>query len=105
MKLRECDAEANHTPNTVHGLLERIQREFPENVAMAIKRNGDWVKWTYREYWDQSRAAAKSFLKVRYSLLTKKTISDQQGKNTQAMSDLAHNSPRRTYAILKQLHT
>ncbi|XP_030833090.1 long-chain-fatty-acid--CoA ligase ACSBG2 isoform X2 [Strongylocentrotus purpuratus] len=64
VKLRECDAEVNHPPNTVHGLLRRIQREYPENVAMAIKRNGDWVKWTYREYWDQSRAAAKSFLKL-----------------------------------------
>ncbi|XP_041465614.1 long-chain-fatty-acid--CoA ligase ACSBG2-like isoform X2 [Lytechinus variegatus] len=64
VKLRECDAKFNHTPNTVHGLFHRIQSGYPDNIALAVKRNGEWKKWTYKQYWDESRAAAKSFLKL-----------------------------------------
>ncbi|XP_072166675.1 long-chain-fatty-acid--CoA ligase ACSBG2-like isoform X1 [Diadema setosum] len=62
--LRKTEEEYNHQPNTVHGLFHKIQSDYPDSIAMAIKRKGVWEKWTYRDYWNQSRAAAKSFLKL-----------------------------------------
>ena len=29
---------------------------------MAVKRNGEWIKWNYEEYYEQSKIAAKAFI-------------------------------------------
>uniref|UniRef100_A0A0K2V5Z2 long-chain-fatty-acid--CoA ligase n=1 Tax=Lepeophtheirus salmonis TaxID=72036 RepID=A0A0K2V5Z2_LEPSM len=33
-------------------------------IAMAIKRNGDWMRWTYSQYYREIRLAAKAFIKL-----------------------------------------
>lgn len=49
---------------TVVQLLERAVRIAPNRVALSVKRNEEWVKWNYQEYYDAVRCAAKSFIKV-----------------------------------------
>ncbi|XP_072037925.1 long-chain-fatty-acid--CoA ligase ACSBG2-like isoform X2 [Amphiura filiformis] len=64
-KIRECaDESCNLKPETVHGLIRRIAREYPASTAIATKVNGEWKKWTYTEYYQDIRRAAKSFLKL-----------------------------------------
>ena len=54
----------SRVPMTVVQSLQRAVRLAPSRVALAVKRNGEWVKWTYREYYESVRTAAKSFIKV-----------------------------------------
>ena len=66
-KIRECaDESCNLKPETVHGLIRRMVREYPASTAIATKVDGEWKKWTYTEYYQDIRRAAKSFLKVNY---------------------------------------
>ena len=51
-------------PRTVVQLFEQAVRVAPNRVALAVKRGGEWVKWTYQEYYESTRCAAKSFIKV-----------------------------------------
>ena len=39
-------------------------RKCPNALALAHKRNGEWVKWNYQQYYDDVIRAAKSFIKV-----------------------------------------
>ena len=54
----------SRVPMTVVQGLQRAVRIASSRVALAVKRNGEWVKWTYREYYESVRSAAKSFIKV-----------------------------------------
>lgn len=54
----------SRTPITVVQGLQRAVRAAPNRTALAVKRNNEWVKWTYLEYYESVRAAAKSFIKV-----------------------------------------
>ena len=31
-------------------LLTRAAEDAPDHVALAVHRDGDWVKWTYEKY-------------------------------------------------------
>lgn len=61
----------SRTPVTVVQSIQRSVRLAPTRTALAVKRNNEWVKWTYSEYYESVRAAAKSFIKVceRFPLL------------------------------------
>ena len=54
----------SRVPMTVVQGLQRAVRIASSRVALAVKRNGEWVKWTYSEYYESVRSAAKSFIKV-----------------------------------------
>ena len=54
----------SRVPVTVVQTLQTAVRMAPQRVALGVKRNGVWVKWTYQEYYDSVRSAAKSFIKV-----------------------------------------
>ena len=54
----------SRTPKTVVQGLQRAMRLAPTRTALAVKRNNDWVKWTYTEYYEAVCSAAKSFIKV-----------------------------------------
>lgn len=62
--LTESSGSRSRVPITVVQGLQRAVRVAPSRVALAVKRNGEWVKWTYQEYYDSVRSAAKSFIKV-----------------------------------------
>lgn len=59
----------SRTPKTVAQCLERAVRTAPTRTALGVKRNNEWVKWTYAEYYEAVRSAAKSFIKVSESFL------------------------------------
>ena len=74
VKIRLGDTQStSRRPQTVAQFLERAVRLAPSKTALGVKRDGKWLKWTYKEYYDGVRAAAKSFIKVSffqsYSLL------------------------------------
>lgn len=54
----------SRTPVTVVQSVQRAVRHAPTRTALAVKRNDEWVKWTYAEYYESIQAAAKSFLKL-----------------------------------------
>ena len=54
----------SRTPMTVVQGLQRAVKLAPNRTALAVKRNNEWVKWTYTEYYEAVRSAAKSFIKV-----------------------------------------
>jgi long-subunit acyl-CoA synthetase (AMP-forming) len=35
-----------------------------DHIALAVKRENNWVKWTYNEYLADVEAAAKAFIKL-----------------------------------------
>lgn len=49
---------------SVPGMLMNAAQRFPDKMAMAVKRNGEWKEWTYQQYLDQSRTVAKAFIKL-----------------------------------------
>lgn len=54
----------NSAPITVHELFKRTVEKAGDCVALAVKRNDQWQKWTYSQYMDDIRTAAKGFIKV-----------------------------------------
>lgn len=54
----------SRSPRTIVQLLQRAVRTAPNRTALGVKRNNEWVKWTYSEYYEAVRSAAKSFIKV-----------------------------------------
>uniref|UniRef100_A0A7N8WTX3 long-chain-fatty-acid--CoA ligase n=1 Tax=Mastacembelus armatus TaxID=205130 RepID=A0A7N8WTX3_9TELE len=55
---------ASETPVTVHQLFWETVANYGEYPALASKEEGQWVTLTWRQYYEQCRAAAKSFLKL-----------------------------------------
>lgn len=65
VKLRmEGSGPGSETPITVHQLFLETVEKAGDHQALVFKKDGQWVTLTWREYYEQSRAAAKSFLKV-----------------------------------------
>jgi len=51
VKLRiEDTIPANYEPISVPGLLMKKAKAASNHIALAVKRNGEWVKWTYVQY-------------------------------------------------------
>lgn len=60
----EGSGPGSETPITVHQMfLETVER-FGDHPALVSKKDGQTVTLTWRQYYEQCRAAAKSFLKV-----------------------------------------
>ncbi|KAK2542322.1 Acsbg2 [Columba guinea] len=51
-------------PKTVHELFQEAVQRYGDNYALASKKGGQWVKMTYKKYYDECWKAAKSFLKL-----------------------------------------
>ncbi|XP_071339712.1 long-chain-fatty-acid--CoA ligase ACSBG2-like isoform X2 [Trachinotus anak] len=65
VKLRmEGSGQASHTPMTIHQLFLQTVDSYGDNPALVSKKEGQWVTLTWRQYYEQCRAAAKSFLKL-----------------------------------------
>lgn len=60
----ESSGPGSETPITVHQMfLETVER-YGDHPALVSKKDGRWETLTWRQYYEQCRAAAKSFLKV-----------------------------------------
>ena len=51
-------------PISVPTLFQETVKKLPDGLALAHKRKGEWVNWTYKQYYDDVVKAAKSFIKV-----------------------------------------
>ena len=56
--------EKQYPPLSVPTMLKSAAETCPKNTAMAVKRNGSWMKWNYEEYYKQSQMAAKAFIQL-----------------------------------------
>ncbi|XP_053228702.1 long-chain-fatty-acid--CoA ligase ACSBG2 isoform X2 [Podarcis raffonei] len=54
----------SETPITVHELLLNSVSQFGDYPALSSKKDGRWTKLTFKEYYQECRGAAKSFLKL-----------------------------------------
>lgn len=60
----EGSGPASDTPITIHQAFLGTLEKYGDHPALASKKDGMWVTLTWRQYYEQCRAAAKSFLKV-----------------------------------------
>uniref|UniRef100_A0A8C6UI25 long-chain-fatty-acid--CoA ligase n=1 Tax=Neogobius melanostomus TaxID=47308 RepID=A0A8C6UI25_9GOBI len=60
----EGSGPASETPITIHQLFLETVENYGDHPALVSKKDGQWVTLTYRQYYEQCRAAAKSFLKL-----------------------------------------
>lgn len=49
-------------PISVPTLLKQAAERAPDRMALAVKRNGEWQKWTYRQYLKDVETVAKGFI-------------------------------------------
>lgn len=60
----EGSGPASYTPITAHQMFVETVESFGDHPALAYKEEGQWVTMTFKQYYQQCRAAAKSFLRV-----------------------------------------
>ncbi|XP_036385708.1 long-chain-fatty-acid--CoA ligase ACSBG2-like [Megalops cyprinoides] len=54
----------SEAPMTIYQMFQETVRNYGDLPALAAKKDGNWETLTYKEYFQQCRAAAKSFLKL-----------------------------------------
>ncbi|KAI7813044.1 long-chain-fatty-acid--CoA ligase ACSBG2-like isoform X2 [Triplophysa rosa] len=65
VKLRmETSGPGSEPSMTIHQMFKATVEKYGDFPALREKRNGMWVTLTFKEYYQNSRAAAKSFLKL-----------------------------------------
>uniref|UniRef100_UPI0037E9998B long-chain-fatty-acid--CoA ligase ACSBG2-like isoform X1 n=1 Tax=Semicossyphus pulcher TaxID=241346 RepID=UPI0037E9998B len=65
VKLRiEGSGPGSEIPITIHQMFQTTVEAYPDHPALVFKKEGQWVNVTWRQYYEQCRAAAKSFLKL-----------------------------------------
>ena len=52
------------TPVSVVTLLTRAAEDAPDHTALSVKRDGEWVNWSYEKYLEDVRCVAKAFIKL-----------------------------------------
>ncbi|KAM4807909.1 long-chain-fatty-acid--CoA ligase ACSBG2 [Rhinophrynus dorsalis] len=55
---------ASLTPITIHQQFQETVSKYGDYVALASKQGDQWSKMTYKQYYEQCRAAAKGFIKL-----------------------------------------
>ncbi|XP_071753795.1 long-chain-fatty-acid--CoA ligase ACSBG2-like [Centroberyx gerrardi] len=60
----EGSGPGSETPMTIHQMFLETVESYGDHPALASKQEGQWVTVTWRQYYEQCRAAAKSFLKL-----------------------------------------
>lgn len=55
---------ASLPPLTIHQMFEETVQKYGDYVALASKEGDQWIKLTYKQYYEQCRLAAKGFIKV-----------------------------------------
>uniref|UniRef100_A0A8C4NX72 long-chain-fatty-acid--CoA ligase n=1 Tax=Dicentrarchus labrax TaxID=13489 RepID=A0A8C4NX72_DICLA len=60
----EGSGSASNTPITIHQMFLETVESYGDHSALVYKKEGQWVTMTWRQYYEQCRAAAKSFLRL-----------------------------------------
>lgn len=53
-----------YPPISLWTMLSQTVERAPNNVALAVKRNGEWISWTYLDYQNDVKTVAKAFIKL-----------------------------------------
>ncbi|XP_041643923.1 long-chain-fatty-acid--CoA ligase ACSBG2-like [Cheilinus undulatus] len=65
VKLRmEESGPGSETPITIHEMFKKTVDTFGDHSALAFKKEGQWEMVTWKQYYEQCRTAAKSFMKL-----------------------------------------
>jgi len=65
VKIRTHDhPSADYPTKSVYTLLKETAERVPERTALAVKRDDVWIKWTYKEYFEDVQTVAKAFIKL-----------------------------------------
>ena len=49
-------------PISLPSLLRKAASKGPDHLALAVKRDDKWLKWTYRDYLEETEAVAKALI-------------------------------------------
>lgn len=58
------DGPASTPPTTIMQRFHDTVEKFGGNRALCVERDGEWQQWTWQEYYDDVKAAARSFIKL-----------------------------------------
>ncbi len=66
VKLRNYDPEDKNarTPISVITMMKETVDRHGDELALRVKRNDEWLEWTYKQYWEESRTIAKAYIKL-----------------------------------------
>ena len=64
IRFSDRDPKCQEPPISVWTMLSNTADRVPDHVALTVKRNEVWEKWTYRQYHEDVKAAAKAFIKL-----------------------------------------
>ena len=64
VQLREMEKSSTIPPLSVPTLLKQAATSAPDNLALSVKRDNTWLKWSYKQYYKDSRTVAKAFIKL-----------------------------------------
>lgn len=65
VKIRFSESGPSSEPaETVTSMLERTVTGYSKHVALAVKRHGEWQKWTYQKYQEDAMCLSKAMIEV-----------------------------------------
>jgi len=54
----------NRPAISVEEFMDQAVKSYGTRVAMKVERDGKWISWTYKEYFEEIKTAAKGFIKL-----------------------------------------
>ena len=61
---REDHGMASEEPLSVPTLLFDTAKAYPDVVAMKVRREGEWLTWTYDQYLNETQLIARAFINI-----------------------------------------
>lgn len=55
---------ASVPPTTLNDVFKRVSKRYAYKPALRVERNGEWATWTFKDYYDDVAAAAKSLVRL-----------------------------------------
>merc|ERR1712079_232193 len=64
IRFSDKDPRCQAKPISVWTMLNNTVERCPNTIALAVKLNDEWVKWTYSQYLEDIKTVAKAFIKL-----------------------------------------
>ena len=55
---------ASVPPTNVCEVFKKVVKKYPSKPALRVKRNGEWVTWTFKQYYLDVARGAKSMIRL-----------------------------------------
>ncbi|KAK4291324.1 hypothetical protein Pmani_035839 [Petrolisthes manimaculis] len=59
-----AEGPCSEKPVSVHTMMREKAEAYPNHPALAVKREGAWQYWTYKQYFDDSKKVAKAYIRL-----------------------------------------